>query len=105
MKVESFKRFSLETLRCRARVFPVGRATRLVGHLKFTLRTAHMRMWSTWLRPFCSHLGESFFVSTEVRVLELLEVSMPIPAVYCCCACKTEDMFILEEIFNAFLNS
>ena len=36
MKVESFKRFSLETLRCRARVFPVGRATRLVGYFKFT---------------------------------------------------------------------
>ena len=77
MKVESFKRFSLETLLCRARAFPVGRTTRLVGHFKFTLRTAHMRMWSTWLRPFCSHLGESFFVSTEVRVLESLAVSMP----------------------------
>ena len=29
---ESFKRFSLETLRCGARAFPVGMATRLVGH-------------------------------------------------------------------------
>ena len=36
-----------------------------------------MRMWSTWLWPFCSHLGETFFVSTGVRVLELLAVSMP----------------------------
>ena len=84
MKVESFKRFSLETLRCRARAFPVGTATRLVGHFK--IYSAHMRMWSMWLRPFCSHLGETFFVSTEVCVLELLAVSMPpsMPAVYRC---------------------
>ena len=75
MKVESFKRFSLETLCCGARAFPVGTATRLVGHFK--IYSAHMRMWSTWLRPFCSHLGETFFVSTGVRVLELLAVSMP----------------------------
>ena len=32
MKVESFKRFSLETLHYGARAFPVGTATRLVGH-------------------------------------------------------------------------
>ena len=80
MKVESFKRFSLETLRCGARAFPVGTATGLVGHFYFY--SAHIRMWSTWLRPFCSHLGGTFFVSTVVRVLELLAVSMP-PAKVC----------------------
>ena len=68
MKVESFKRFSLETLGCGARAFPVGTVT---------IYSAHMRMWSTWLQPFCSHLGGTFFVSTGVRVLELLAVSMP----------------------------
>ena len=65
MKVESIKRFSLEMLRCGARAFPVGTATQLVSHFK--IYSAHMRMWSTWLRPFCFHLGETFFVSTGVR--------------------------------------
>ena len=87
MKVESFKRFSLETLRCGARAFPVGTATRLVGHFK--IYSAHMRMWtwSTWLRPICSHLGETFF---GVRVLELFAVSMP-PSKVCpqCTAAAT----------------
>ena len=34
MKGERFKRFSLETLHCRARAFPAGTATRLVGDFK-----------------------------------------------------------------------
>ena len=55
MKVESFKRFSLETLRCGARAFPVGMATRLIGH--FYIYSAHMRMWSTWLTAILFSFG------------------------------------------------
>ena len=85
--------------------------------------------WSTRLRPFCClicNLGDTFFVSTGVRVLELLAIRMPPSKVNKWAsykestgtsqlpsneASKTFDLhpplrrLLSEEIFNAFLNS